>query len=324
MQRRTFISATTAAGATLAVPMLGAQTLPNGPIRIIVGFAPGGGTDILARVIGQKLGEMWKTQVIVENKAGASGTIAADYVAKQPGDGNTLLMAHINSQAITPALQKVNYDPAKDFQPIVLVGVTPNLLICNESQPAKTVKDLVELCRAKPGQISFGSAGTGSAQHLALEMFMLAAKVKAIHVPYKGSGPMLTDLIGGTIQYSFDTMTAATPHVKSGKAIAIAQTRQNRVSAYANVPTMAESGFPGFEATTWYGLAGPVKMPVAMAKRMNEDVNKVMQMPDVMEKLAASGAQDGGGSTEKFGEFMQAEQVKWAKIIKDGGVKGEA
>ena len=324
MQRRTFINATTAVGATLAVPMLVAQTLPNGPIRIIVGFAPGGGTDILARVIGQKLGDLWKTQVIVENKAGASGTIAADYVAKQPGDGNTLLMAHINSQAITPALQKVNYDPAKDFQPIVLVGVTPNLLICNESQPAKTVKDLVELCRAKPGQISFGSAGTGSAQHLALEMFMLAAKVKAIHVPYKGSGPMLTDLIGGTIQYSFDTMTAATPHVKSGKAIAIAQTRQNRVSAYANVPTMAESGFPGFEATTWYGLAGPAKMPVAMAKRMNEDVNKVMQMPDVMEKLAASGAQDGGGSTEKFGEFMQAEQVKWSKIIKDGGVKGEA
>jgi tripartite-type tricarboxylate transporter receptor subunit TctC len=324
MQRRTFISATTATAATLTVPMLSAQTLPNGPIRIIVGFAPGGGTDILARVIGQKLGDIWKTQVIVENKAGASGTIAADYVAKQPGDGNTLLMAHINSQAITPNLQKVNYDPAKDFQPIVLVGVTPNLLICNESQPAKTVKDLVELCRAKPGQISFGSAGTGSAQHLALEMFMLAAKVKAIHVPYKGSGPMLTDLIGGTIQYSFDTMTAATPHVKSGKAIAIAQTRQNRVGAYANVPTMAESGFPGFEATTWYGLAGPGKMPVAMAKRMNEDVNKVMQMPDVMEKLAASGAQDGGGSTEKFGEFMQAEQVKWAKIIKDGGVKGEA
>ena len=324
MQRRTFISATTAAAATLSVPMLSAQTLPTGPIRIIVGFAPGGGTDILARVIGQKLGDMWKTQVIIENKAGASGTIAADYVAKQPGDGNTLLMAHINSQAITPALQKVNYDPAKDFQPIVLVGVTPNLLICNESQPARTVKDLVELCRAKPGQISFGSAGTGSAQHLALEMFMLAAKVKAIHVPYKGSGPMLTDLIGGTIQYSFDTMTAATPHVKSGKAIAIAQTRQNRVSAYANVPTMAESGFPGFEATTWYGLAGPAKMPVAMAKRMNEDVNKVMLMPDVMEKLAASGAQDGGGSTEKFSEFMQAEQVKWAKIIKDGGVKGDA
>lgn len=324
MQRRTFISASGAAAATLAAPSLWAQALPTNPIRIIVGFAPGGGTDILARVIGQKLGEMWKTQVFVENKAGASGTIAADYVAKQPGDGTTLLMAHINSQAITPALQKVNYDAAKDFQPVVLVGVTPNLLICNENQPAKTVKDLVDLCRANPGKISFGSAGTGSAQHLALEMFMLAANVKAIHVPYKGSGPMLTDLTGGTIQYSFDTMTAATPHVKSGKAIALAQTRQQRVPAYANVPTMAESGFPGFEATTWYGLAGPAKMPLALAKRMNEDINKVMLMPEVMEKLAASGAQDGGGSTEKFGDFMRAEQIKWAKIIKDGGVKAEA
>jgi tripartite-type tricarboxylate transporter receptor subunit TctC len=322
MQRRTF---TAGVAATLAAPLVRAQgDLPTGPVRIIVGFAPGGGTDILARVIGQKLGDMWKTQVIVENKAGASGTIAADYVAKQPGDGTTLLMAHINSQAITPALVKLNYNPATDFQPIVLVGVTPNLLICNEQQPAKTVKDLVELCRKNPGKISFGSAGTGSAQHLALEMFMLAAKVKAIHVPYKGSGPMLTDLIGGQINYSFDTMTAATPHVKSGKAIAIAQTRLARAKAYPNVPTMAESGFPGFEATTWYGLVGPAKMPVAMAKRMNEDVNKVMLMPDVVEKLQASGAEDGGGSTEKFAEFTQTEIKKWAKIIKDGGVKGDS
>lgn len=186
------------------------------------------------------------------------------------------------------------------------------------------MKDLVELCRKNPGKVSFGSAGNGSAQHLALEMFMLAAKVKAIHVPYKGSGPMLTDLIGGTIQYSFDTMTAATPHVKSGKAIPIAQTRLARAKAYPNVPTMAESGFPGFEATTWYGLAGPAKMPVAMAKRMNEDVNKVLLMPDVMERLEASGAEDGGGSTEKFAQFTQAEIRKWAKVIKEGGVKGDA
>ena len=150
---------------------------------------------------------------------------------------------------------------------------------------------------------------------------MLAAKVKAIHVPYKGSGPMLTDLIGGQIQYSFDTMTAATPHVKSGKAIAIAQTRQQRAKAYPNVPTMAESGFPGFEATTWYGLVGPGKMPVAMAKRMNEDVNKVAAMPDVMERLEASGAEDGGGSTEKFARVHARADAKWAKVIKEGGVK---
>jgi tripartite-type tricarboxylate transporter receptor subunit TctC len=324
MQRRTFVTATAATAATLAAPMLRAQTLPGGPIRIIVGFAPGGGTDILARVMAQKLGAMWNTSVIVENKAGATGTIAADYVAHQNPDGNTLLMAHINSQAIAPNIMKLQYDPATDFQPIMLVGVTPNLLICNEQQPVRTVKDIVELCRKNPGKVTFGSAGTGSAQHLALEMFMLQAKVKAIHVPYKGSAPMLTDLMGGTIQYSFDTMTAATPHVKSGKMIAIAQTRQQRSKAYPNVPTMVESGFPGYEATTWYGLAGPAKMPAAIVKRMNEDMNKVLAMPEVIERFDQYGAEGGGGSPEKFGQFMKDEAVKWAKVCKEAGVKGEA
>lgn len=321
MQRRTFV---TGVAASVAFPLARAQQLPTGPVRIIVGFAPGGGTDILARVIGQKLGDMWKTQVIVENKAGASGTIAADYVAKQPADGTVLHMAHINSHAIVPNLQKLNYDAEKDFQPIALVGVTPNLLICGQMQPAKTVKDLVQLCKDNPGKISFGSAGPGSAQHLALEMFMLQAGVKAIHVPYKGSGPMLTDLIGGQVQYSFDTMTAATPHVKNGKAVAIAQTRARRASGHPSVPTMAESGFPGFEATTWYGLVGPGKMSPALARRINEDVNKALVLPDVMEKLEASGAEDGGGSTEKFAEFMRVEQGKWAKVIKEANVKVDA
>jgi tripartite-type tricarboxylate transporter receptor subunit TctC len=304
--------------------MASAQQLPSGPVRIIVGFAPGGGTDILARVIGQKLATMWNTQIIVENKAGASGTIAADYVSKQPGDGTVLHMAHINSHAIVPNLQKLNYDAEKDFQPVAMVGVTPNLLICGQMQPAKTVKDLVALCKANPGKISFGSAGPGSAQHLALEMFMLQAGVKAIHVPYKGSGPMLTDLIGGQVQYSFDTMTAATPHVKNGKAVAIAQTRLKRASGHPTVPTMAESGFPAFEATTWYGLVGPGKMSPALAKRMNEDVNKALAMPDVIEKLEASGAEDGGGSTEKMREFMHLELAKWAKVIKEANVKVDA
>ena len=324
MQRRTFISATGAA-AILASPMLRAQTLPSGPVRIIVGFAPGGGTDILARVIAQKLGVMWSIPVLVENKAGAAGMIAADYVAKQPSDGTTLLMAHINSHAIAPALTpKMTYSVEKDFTPIVLVGVTPNLLICNEQQAARTVKDVVELCRKNPGRISFGSAGNGSAQHLALEMFKLAARIDAIHVPYKGSGPMLTDLIGGQINYSFDTMTAATPHVKSGKAIAIAQTRIKRAKGHPTVPTMDESGFPGFEATTWYGLAGPGKLPSAYAKRMNEDINKVLQMPDVAEKFEQYGAEDGGGSAEKFANFIKVEARKWAKVVKDANVKGDA
>ena len=325
MQRRTFIAASAGAAATLALPSLMAQTLPGGPIRIIVGFAPGGGTDILSRVIGQKLNALWGLPVVVENRAGATGMIAADYVAKQPADGSTLLMAHINSHAIGPALMPhISYNVERDFTPIVLVGITPNLLICNEKQRARTVKDMVELCKKNPGKISFGSAGAGSAQHLALEMFKLAAGVDAIHVPYKGSGPMLIDLIGGQIDYSFDTMTAATPHVKSGKVIAVAQTRQKRAAGHPTVPTMAESGFPGFEATTWYGLVGPAKMPAAMAKRMNEDINKVLAMPDVAEKFEQYGAEDGGGSAEKFGSFIQDEAKKWAKVVKDAGVKVEA
>ena len=321
MKRRSFVIAT---ASSVAAPLLRAQTLPHGPIRIVVGFAPGGGTDILARVMAQKLSAMWGTQVIVENKAGASGTIAADYTAKQPGDGNTLMMAHINSHAIATKLMKVNYDPEKDFQPVMLVGVTPNLLICNPQQPAKTVKELVELCRKNPGKVTFGSAGSGSAQHLALEMFKLQAGVTAIHVPYKGSGPMLSDLMAGQIQYSFDTMTAATPHVKSGKVVAIAQTREKRAAGHPNVPTMAESGFPGFEATTWYGIAGPAKLPAAMARRMNEDMNKVLLMPDVMERFETYGAEDGGGTPEKFGQFMHVESQKWAKVVKDANVKADA
>ena len=321
MQRRTFVTATAATAATLAAPMLRAQTLPNGPVRIIVGFAPGGGTDALARLVGQKLQAMWNLTVVVENRAGASGVIAADMVSKAAPDGNTLLMAHINSHALAPGLMpKLGYVVDRDFTPLTLVGVTPNLLICNNDQPARTVADLVAQCKANPGKVTFGSAGQGSAQHLALESFKLAAGVFALHIPYKGSGPMLTDLMGGQIGYSFDTMTAATPHVKSGKVRAIAQTRAKRASGHPTVPTMAESGFPGFEATTWYGLVGPGKMPPAMAQRMNEDINKVLAMPDVKEKLDLYGAEDGGGSAQQFADFIRTEQVKWSKVIKDAKV----
>ena len=321
MQRRTFVTATAATAATLAAPMLRAQTLPVGPVRIIVGFAPGGGTDALARLVGQKLQAMWNLTVVVENRAGASGVIAADLVSKAPPDGNTLLMAHINSHALAPGLiPKLGYVVERDFTPLTLVGVTPNLLISNLDQPAKTVAELVAQCKANPGKVTFGSAGQGSAQHLALESFKLAAGVFALHIPYRGSGPMLADLMGGQIGYSFDTMTAATPHVKSGKVRAIAQTRAKRAAGHPTVPTMAESGFPGFEATTWYGLVGPGKMPPAIAQRMNEDINKVLAMPDIKEKLDQYGAEDGGGTAQQFADFIRTEQVKWSKVIKDAKV----
>ena len=321
MQRRSFI----AAASTLAAPAVLAQEWPSGPVRIVVGFPPGGGTDALARVVAQKLTLMWGQQVIVENKAGVAGVLAAEYVAGQPGDGSTLLMAHINSHALAPSLQpKLRYNIERDFTPIVLVGVTPNLLIAGSAQGAKTVKDVVALCKAKPGAVSFGSAGSGSAQHLALEMFKLRAKVDAMHVPYKGSGPLLTDLIGGQIQYSFETMTAATPHVKNGRVVAIAQTRTKRAKGHPNVPTMQEEGFDGFEATTWYGLAGPGKLSTGITNKINRDVNTILAMPDVQEKLETYGAEDGGGTPEKFAQFIRSEQEKWARVVKDANVKIDA
>jgi tripartite-type tricarboxylate transporter receptor subunit TctC len=326
MQRRTLLK-TGAVGlcASVASPFLHAQTLPAGNVRIVVGFPPGGGTDALARVMAVKLQTMWNVSVVIENKAGAAGVIAADHVAKQNNDGTTLLMAHINSHAIAPSLQpKLGYVVERDFTPLVLVGVTPNLLICNTQQPAKTVKELVDLCKQNPGKISFASAGGGSAQHLALEMFKLRAGIQALHVPYKGSGPALTDLIGGQVQYSFETMTSATPHVKAGKVVALAQTRGKRAKGHPGVPTMEEQGFAGFDATTWYGLVGPARMNPAMVKRMNEDMNRVMAMPDVQEKFEQYGAEDGGGTPEKFSQFIATEQEKWARVVKDAKVQADS
>ena len=306
-------------------PLLRAQTAwPSGNVKIIVGFPPGGGTDALARVLAPKLTLMWGQQVIVENRAGVAGVLAADVVAKS-SDGLTLLMGHINSHGIGPALNpKMPYNADSDFSPLALVGVTPNVLICHPNAPAKTVKDIVALAKAKPGTLSFGSAGSGSAQHLALELFKVAAGIDVLHVPYKGSAPLLTDLMGGQINYSFDTMAAVTPHVKGGKVYAVAQTRTKRSANYADLPTVAESGYPGFEATTWYGMIGPAKMPADLVARINRDINAAMAMPDVKERLAGVGAEDGGGTAQQFADFMRAERVKWSRVVKEANVKVDA
>lgn len=325
MQRRTLLRGTAGAAASLGVPALKAQSLPSGPIRIVVGFPPGGGTDILARVLGQRLQAMWNTSVVIDNKAGAAGVLAADHVAKQPADGATLLMAHINSHAIAPALNpKLPYSAENDFAPIALVGVTPNLLVCNDQQPARDLMSLIALCKARPGQVTFGSSGPASAQHLALELFKFQAKVFALHIPYRGSGPVITDLIGGQIQYGFETMTAATPHVKSGKLIALAQTRLARSGAFPQVPTVAESGLPGFDATTWYGLVGPARLNAGLVKRINEDINKVIAIPEVAERLASVGAEDSGGTPQRFADFMRTERDKYRVLVKEAGIRIES
>ncbi len=316
--------------AIATTPLLGSSALfaqaawPSGTVKIIVGFPPGGGTDALARILAPKLTAMWGQQVIVENRAGVAGVLAADVVAKST-DGLTLLMGHINSHGIGPVLNpKMPYNADTDFSPLTLVGVTPNVLICHPNAPAKTVKDIVALAKSKPGSLSFGSAGSGSAQHLALELFKVAAGVDVLHVPYKGSAPLLTDLMGGQINYSFDTMAAVTPHVKGGRVFAVAQTRPARSATYPDLPTVAESGYPGFDATTWYGVIGPAKMPADVVARISRDINAAMAMPDVKERLAGVGAEDGGGTPQQFADFMRAERVKWARVVKEANVKVDA
>ena len=323
-QNRRYLLKALAASPLLANAVSAQTAWPSGNVKIVVGFPPGGGTDALARVLAPKLTLMWGQQVIVENRAGVAGVLAADIVAKST-DGLTLLMGHINSHGIGPALNpKMPYNADTDFSPLTLVGVTPNVLICHPDAPAKTVKDLVALAKAKPGSLSFGSAGSGSAQHLALELFKVAAGIDVLHVPYKGSAPLLTDLMGGQINYSFDTMAAATPHVKGGKIYAIAQTRTKRSASYPDLPTVAESGYPGFEATTWYGLIGPAKMAPEVIARIGRDVNAAMAMPDVKERLANVGAEDGGGTPQQFADFMRAERIKWARVVKEANVKVDA
>jgi len=295
---------------------------PDKPIKLIVGFPPGGGSDAVARVIAINLSQMWGQQVVVESRGGAAGTIAADLVAKAPSDGYTLGLAHVNALSIIPALgQKMSYNAATDFTPIVLLGITPNILIANVDAPAKNVKDLVTYLKQNPGKVSFGSAGNGSTQHLAFELFMHMAGTQALHVPYKGSGPVLVDLMAGHITYAFETMAAATPHIQSGKVLTLAQTRTKRSAAYPNIPTMEQLGFAGFEATAWYGLMGPAKLDPKIVDKINADVNTILRKPDVQAKMAEVGAEDGGDTAAAFAKFIIKDRNQWAKLVQDAKLK---
>jgi tripartite-type tricarboxylate transporter receptor subunit TctC len=319
MKRRNFIAAS---AAVLTTPWAFGADLPKGPIRILVGWAPGGGTDVFARIVGQKLSDLWSRPVIVENKPGATGVLAADYFAKgRFNDGVTLLMAHVNTHAIAPHIFKsISYDPLKDFAPIAMIGATPHILVTSAKNPYASIKDVVELCKKNPGKISFGSSGTGSVQHLASEMFNMAAGVKTIHIPYKGSGPMQSDLLGGQIDFSFDTMTAATAMVNAKKLTGIVQTRVNRAKGFPDLPTMNEQGFKGFDASSWYGLLGPKNMPSDLALKINADINQVLVMPDVVLRFDGYGVEDGGGSVDKFATFMAAEYKKWGEVVRAANI----
>lgn len=326
MERRNFLSSMALSATACALPSLAsANPLPAGPVRIVVGFPAGGGTDVLARLVGNKLNAMWNLPVIIENKVGAAGLIAAANVAKAEGDGTTLLMAHINSHGIAPGLQpKLQYSAENDFTPIALVGQTPQVLVTNMTHPVTTLAALITHCKKNAGKVAFGSAGLGSAQHLALALLEQTSGISALHVPYKGSAPLMTDLIGGQVEFAFEGMTTAAPFIKSGKLRGLAQTGAKRAKAFSDLPTMSESGAPGFTAGIWFGMVGPARMPEAMVARMNADIDKILAMPDVVARLDEFGAEDGGGSAGRFGQFMRDERSKWSQLIKARGITLES
>jgi tripartite-type tricarboxylate transporter receptor subunit TctC len=314
---RLIVAAALAASAGLAA----AQQYPAKPVRIIVGFAPGGGTDTVARVLGQKLSEWWGQQVIVENRAGATGTIGADVVAKAPPDGYTLLMGHVNSNAIAPSVfKKLPYNALKDFTTIGYVGYVPNVLTVHPSVPAKSVKELVALAKAHPNELTYASSGVGSTQHLAGEKFTLDTGTKMIHVPYKGSGQAIVDLVGGQVSLNFDTMPPVLEHIKSGKLRALAVTTPKRAEGLPDVPTLAETGLKGFDMTNWYGVMGPAGMSRELVTRINADINKALQEPVVRRRLVEVGTEITLMSPEQFDAFVKAEITKYAQLVKAANV----
>ena len=317
MKKRIWIAALAALCASGAV----AQPYPGKAIRIVVGFAPGGGTDIVARIIGAKLSETWKQPVLVDNRAGATGTIGADIVAKSPPDGYTLILGHVNSHGIAPNLfKKLPYDAQRDFEMVAYVGYVPNVLVVHPSIPAKNVKELIAIAKSRPGQMSYASSGVGSTQHLAGEMLKLISGIDIIHVPYKGSGPAVVDLLAGHVVMNFDTMPPVLPHIKSGRMRALAVTTPRRAGPLPDVPTMVEAGLKGFEMTNWYGFMAPGKTPRDIVVKLNGEINKIMGLPEQKFRLEEVGTQLEPMSTGQFTKFLASEITKYAKLVKASGV----
>ena len=299
-----------------------AQAWPSKPIKWVVPFAPGGTTDILARVVGEKLAIALGQPVIVENKPGAGGGLGAEFTAKAAPDGYTIMGGTISTHAINASLyDKLPYDPVKDFVAITLIARVPNMLVVNPSVPAANVKELIVLLNANPGKYSFASSGNGTSQHLSGEMFKTMAGVDMQHIPYKGSPPALQDVMGGQVAMTFDNITTAWPLAKSGKLRALAVTTATRSAIAPDVPTLAESGLPGFEVGSWQGVFAPAGTPPEIVKRLNTEIVKILKLPDVSEKLVGLGAQPVGNSSEEFSVLVKAEVVKWADVVKKSGAK---
>src|SRR5882724_2676525 len=301
-----------------------AQVYPAKALRMIVAYPPGGGTDIVGRMLAQKLGESLGQSVVVENRGGASGNIGTELAARAAPDGYTILMGNVAPNAINVSLFKdLPFDPVADFAPVSLVASTPNILVVHPSTPARTVKEVIALAKAKPGTLNFASAGMGSSSHLAGELFRILAGADIVHVPYKGAGPAMVDVLSGQVQLYFATMPAAMPHVKSGKLAPVAVTSSRRSQALPDLPTTAESGVSGYEASTWYGLLAPARTPGAAVARLHEGVVKILADAAVREKLADQGFEPVGDSPGEFAAYIKSEIAKWGKVIRDAGIRPE-
>jgi tripartite-type tricarboxylate transporter receptor subunit TctC len=314
------ISLLAAALACAAFPALGEY--PDKPVKIIVPYPPGGTTDILARVIAQRLTDRLKQSFIVENRGGASGAIGTQAVAKSPADGYTLCMGTIGTHGINSALFKnLAYDAVKDFAPITIVGITPNVLTVHPSVPAKNLAELLALARAKPGTLNFGSTSPGGSPHMAGELFKTMANIDITHIPYKGAGPMLVDLVGGQIQMGFDNMPSSIGHIRSGKLRAIAVTTTKRWPGAPEIPTMAESGLPGYEVSAWFGLLAPAGTPPPVVDLLYRNIADVLKQPDTVKQLFELGAEPGGNTPDAFARYIAADVEKWIRVVAATGVR---
>jgi len=292
------------------------------PIRIIVPFTPGGSTDILARAIAPKLTQSLGQNVVVDNKPGAGGSLGAGEAAKAEPDGNTLLMGHIGTLAVNPSMYpKLPYDPLKSFVPVAYVARVPNVLVVNAASPIKSLKDLIDAARAQPGRLTYSSGGNGSAAHITFESLKLKTRIFMLHIPYRGTAPSVTDLIAGQVDCSFTGAPAVIPHVRSGRLRALAVSSPRRLAALPDVPTVAESGYPGFEADQWYGIVAPAGTPATLVTRLNAEINKALALPDVARQLAIEGATPVPGTPQTFGDLIKREIARWAEVVKAGNVK---
>ncbi len=297
-----------------------AQNYPSKTVRLIVPFAAGGSTDIIGRVLAQKLTEAWGQQVIVDNRPGGSTVIGTDIVAKAAPDGHTLLVTPAPFTIVPSLLKKLPYDPAKDFEPITLINTTPLVVVVNPGVPAKNIKELIAMAKAKPGLMNFGSSGSGGSNHLAGELFNAMADVKIVHVPYKGNAPALSDLLGGHVDIVFNGLTSALPFIKSGKLRALGMTSLNRSAALPEMPTLDEAGLKGFQAVAWNGLTGPARMPKEAVAKAATDVARIMKSAELAEHLKREGSDPVGSSTAEYTVFLRDEIAKWKKVIERAGI----